>query len=128
MPNDGVGANVGTLVGAAHGPEVPVRTPSGAGSRYGAASQGHAGEKATVSGGSYRPDVPDRTFPRVAIGARVELDARHDGRTQAEVGADIIVIGSHGRTGLSRLLMGSVAEHVVRKAGCPVLTVKSPPS
>jgi universal stress protein A len=43
-----------------------------------------------------------------------------------EVGADIIVIGSHGRTGLSRVLMGSVAEHVVRKADCPVLTVKTP--
>jgi len=39
---------------------------------------------------------------------------------------DIIVIGSHGRTGLSRLLMGSVAEQVVRHAACPVLTVKTP--
>jgi nucleotide-binding universal stress UspA family protein len=43
-----------------------------------------------------------------------------------EVGADLIVIGSHGRTGLGRVLMGSVAEHVVRNAGCPVLTVKLP--
>jgi universal stress protein A len=43
-----------------------------------------------------------------------------------EIGADMIVIGSHGRTGLSRVLLGSVAEHVVRKAGCPVLTVKTP--
>jgi universal stress protein A len=39
---------------------------------------------------------------------------------------DLIVIGSHGRTGLSRLLMGSVAEAVVRRAKCPVLTVKQP--
>lgn len=39
---------------------------------------------------------------------------------------DLIVMGSHGRTGLSRLLMGSVAEEVVRKARCPVLTVKTP--
>lgn len=37
---------------------------------------------------------------------------------------DLIVIGTHGRTGLTRLLMGSVAENVVRKAKCPVLTVK----
>lgn len=43
-----------------------------------------------------------------------------------QAGADLIVIGSHGRTGLARLLMGSVAEHVVRKAACPVLTVKTP--
>jgi nucleotide-binding universal stress UspA family protein len=38
----------------------------------------------------------------------------------------VIVLGSHGRTGLARLLMGSVAEEVVRGAPCPVLTVKTP--
>jgi nucleotide-binding universal stress UspA family protein len=41
-------------------------------------------------------------------------------------GADLIVLGSHGRTGLSRLLMGSVAEVIVRKAHCPVLVYKQP--
>ena len=41
-----------------------------------------------------------------------------------ETGADLIVIGTHGRTGLSRLVIGSVAERVVRLAPCPVLTVK----
>jgi universal stress protein A len=39
---------------------------------------------------------------------------------------DLIVMGSHGRTGLSRLLMGSIAEGVMRKAKCPVLVVKQP--
>lgn len=39
---------------------------------------------------------------------------------------DMIVMGTHGRTGFSRLLMGSVAEHVVRKANCPVLSYKMP--
>jgi nucleotide-binding universal stress UspA family protein len=39
--------------------------------------------------------------------------------------ADMIVIGSHGRTGLRRLLMGSVAEKVIGYATCPVLVVKS---
>ena len=38
--------------------------------------------------------------------------------------ADLIVMGTHGRTGFSHLLMGSVAERVVRLANCPVLTVK----
>jgi nucleotide-binding universal stress UspA family protein len=38
---------------------------------------------------------------------------------------DLIVMGTHGRTGLARLLMGSVAEYVVRKAHCPVLAVKT---
>jgi nucleotide-binding universal stress UspA family protein len=40
-------------------------------------------------------------------------------------GCDLIVMGTHGRTGLTRLLMGSVAEKVLRKAPCPVLTVKT---
>ncbi len=39
---------------------------------------------------------------------------------------DLIVMGTHGRTGLSRFLTGSVAEEVLRKAACPVLAVKNP--
>jgi nucleotide-binding universal stress UspA family protein len=39
--------------------------------------------------------------------------------------ADLLVIGKHGRTGLSKALMGSVAERVVRLAPCPVLTVRA---
>jgi nucleotide-binding universal stress UspA family protein len=40
-------------------------------------------------------------------------------------GVEMIVMATHGRTGLTRMLMGSVAEEVVRKARCPVLTVKA---
>lgn len=40
-------------------------------------------------------------------------------------GSDLIVLASHGRTGLQRMLLGSVAEGVVSRAGCPVLTVKA---
>ena len=39
-------------------------------------------------------------------------------------GAGLIIVGSHGRTGLKRLLMGSVAERVIGLASCPVLVVK----
>lgn len=39
---------------------------------------------------------------------------------------DLVVMGSHGRTGLSRLLLGSIVDTVVRTAHCPVLTVRSP--
>jgi nucleotide-binding universal stress UspA family protein len=39
---------------------------------------------------------------------------------------DLIVIGTHGRSGVQRALVGSVAEHVVRTAPCPVLTVRHP--
>jgi universal stress protein A len=41
------------------------------------------------------------------------------------IAADLIVMGTHGRTGLDRLITGSVAEHVVRTAPCPVLTVRN---
>lgn len=40
--------------------------------------------------------------------------------------ADLIVLGTHGRSGLAHVLMGSVAERVVRKAHCPVLTIRHP--
>jgi nucleotide-binding universal stress UspA family protein len=40
------------------------------------------------------------------------------------IDAELIVMGSHGRTGVKRLLLGSVAEHVLRHALCPVVTVR----
>jgi nucleotide-binding universal stress UspA family protein len=43
-----------------------------------------------------------------------------------EKAIDLVVVGTHGRTGLTHALMGSVAERVVRKAPCPVLTVRPP--
>jgi nucleotide-binding universal stress UspA family protein len=42
-----------------------------------------------------------------------------------EVQADLIVMGTHGRTGVKRLVLGSVAEHVTRRAACPVVTVRA---
>jgi len=44
-----------------------------------------------------------------------------------KLGADLIVMGTHGRRGLSRVVMGSVAEDVIRRAPCPVLTVRAKP-
>jgi nucleotide-binding universal stress UspA family protein len=41
---------------------------------------------------------------------------------------DLIVMGTHGRTGLGRLLLGSVAEQVLRAAPCPVVTVRASPT
>jgi len=66
----------------------------------------------------------DRNIPcqtRVAVGSayRLIVDAA------AEWDAGLIVMGSHGRTGLKRLLMGSVTERVVGDAPCPVLVVKA---
>lgn len=47
-------------------------------------------------------------------------------RTAQEEQIDLIVIATHGRTGLSHMLLGSTTEKVVRKAACPVLSVKHP--
>ena len=44
----------------------------------------------------------------------------------SKIDASLIVIGTHGRTGLDRILFGSTAERVVRSASCPVLTVRLP--
>jgi nucleotide-binding universal stress UspA family protein len=43
-----------------------------------------------------------------------------------QIKCDLIVMGTHGRSGLGRLFLGSVAEQVLRKAPCAVLTVKTP--
>jgi nucleotide-binding universal stress UspA family protein len=48
-------------------------------------------------------------------------------RVAGEREVDLIVISSHGRTGLGRIIFGSTAEAVVRHASCPVLVVKPPP-
>jgi universal stress protein A len=47
-------------------------------------------------------------------------------RLATEMDCDMIVMGTHGRTGLGRLFIGSTAEAVVRHATCPVLTLKTP--
>jgi nucleotide-binding universal stress UspA family protein len=49
-------------------------------------------------------------------------------RLAKEIGCDLIVMGTHGRTGFGRVLMGSVAEKIVRTAPCPVVTVRQPSS
>lgn len=56
----------------------------------------------------------------VAVGnPRVEII-----RVAKEIKADLIVVGTHGRRGISQMIIGSVAEKVIRRATCPVLTVK----
>ncbi len=60
--------------------------------------------------------------PLLRIGdAREVIDA-----VAREIGADLVVMGTHGRRGLTRLLLGSVAEAVVRTAPCSVLAVRAP--
>jgi nucleotide-binding universal stress UspA family protein len=68
---------------------------------------------------------------RAALGAKTiirsfETPARAIDEYARAERIDLIVIGTHGRRGLSHLVMGSVAEKVVRSAFCPVLTVRTP--
>jgi len=83
-------------------------------------------------------DSAERELPKLAecdecAGLNVEEVMVH-GDAAAEIvrlaeerEVDLIVISSHGRTGLGRILFGSTAEAVVRHASCPVLVVKPPP-
>jgi nucleotide-binding universal stress UspA family protein len=73
----------------------------------------------------------DRLAARVrAAGVRVSTSSSvgsHDGeilRHAENTGCDLIVMGTHGRTGIKHALLGSVAERVVRRAPCPVMTVR----
>ena len=66
--------------------------------------------------------VLERTSLRVETGIPFVEIVRY----ARELTADLIVMGSHGRTGIEHLLIGSVAERVVRKAPCSVLVVREP--
>ena len=112
----------------------------------------HVMEEPFVTPGSYQihlPDTPARREARYAqarrwlgrtanvwndMGIRTTTEVR-SGRPVDEIlkasidyGTDIIVMGTHGRSGLAHLLAGSVAEAVLRTAGCPVLTVREQPA
>ena len=58
------------------------------------------------------------------VHARIGKPAKEILALASEVGADLIFIGSHGKTGVERLILGSVSESVVREAKCPVLVAR----
>jgi nucleotide-binding universal stress UspA family protein len=75
-----------------------------------------------------------RAFVEPARRARVRVDVRIDDgsaadeilRLEQELAIDLIVLGTHGRSGFEQLVLGSVAQKVLRKASCPVLTIPPP--
>ena len=77
-----------------------------------------------------REKLRHRAGTREPHGASIEAEVLfgHGARTIAEYaaerGVDLIVMGTHGRTGIAHLVIGSVAERLVRTAPCPVLTVR----
>lgn len=68
--------------------------------------------------------VPEKEFGKVCLDVRIGDPGQVAADRAEELGADLIIVGSHGRTGLTRLVLGSVAERVTRLAHCPVLVVK----
>ncbi len=66
--------------------------------------------------------APCETVVRTGLGAG--LSRQRIVEAVKDVGADLVVMGTHGRTGVDRILFGSVAEHVVRTSPVPVLTVR----
>ena len=71
-------------------------------------------------------EVQDRISPLFSAREfiRVGKPAQEILAVAKEWPADVIVVGSHGRHGISRVLLGSVAEAVMRQAGCPVLAIR----
>ena len=74
-----------------------------------------------------------RLLPDVKVCVKQEKTQVMQGTPFAEIvkvardeSYDLIVMGTHGRAGISHALLGSVAERVVRKAHCPVLTIRHP--
>ena len=70
--------------------------------------------------------VPEADRARVTIVSVVATPYAEILDYAAGHGVDLIVMGTHGRSGVSHLLLGSIAERVVRRAPCPVLTVRQP--
>jgi len=63
-------------------------------------------------------------FTRVICHLRRDAVAEQIAQTAADLEADLVLVGTHGRRGAARLLLGSVAESTVRLAPCPVLVVR----
>ena len=96
--------------------DVPLALPQEFFDRIREAAQSQLEERAkklTAGGAEVRAHLTLDTPSRAILDAAEKL------------GADLIVMGTHGRTGMKHVLLGSVAERTVRLANCPVLTVKS---
>ena len=65
-----------------------------------------------------------KSFERCVSHIRLEFAAEEIAQLAADVDADLVVVGTHGRRGLRRMFLGSVAEAVVRLAQCPVLVAR----
>jgi nucleotide-binding universal stress UspA family protein len=72
-----------------------------------------------------RERLPESKYPGMQVDVLVGDPGAEVAQCAQRESVDLIVLPSHGRTGISRLLIGSVAERVVRLAHCPVLVLRS---
>jgi len=70
------------------------------------------------------PEEVRHSPKRVVSHVRFDRPAKGIVQLASDLNADLVVVGSHGRQGLTRLLLGSVSEQVLRLAACPVLVVR----
>jgi universal stress protein A len=82
--------------------------------------EGEACRKLEKLAGAYLPEGSYEAMIKSGDPAQVIISVAR------EIGADLIVIATHGRRGLAHLIMGSVTEKVVREAPCTVLTIRPP--
>jgi nucleotide-binding universal stress UspA family protein len=112
--------NMGATLLIVHVEEPPLAYGGGE-MYYGMPEPDYAGLQQMLA--NVRPTDPDvRCERRLLTGSPAETIVEF----AAAEGVDLIVMGTHGRTGLRRLLMGSIAEAVIRTATCPVLIYRAP--
>ena len=68
----------------------------------------------------------ERLKPKPRVEVRVGSPVAEIVAAATDLKADLLCVGTHGRTGLAHLILGSQAERIIREAPCPVLTVKPP--
>jgi len=79
--------------------------------------------KARLAGSDVKVASVATGFPSGQFPTELKLA---DVRSAVELGADLVVVGTHARTGIARVLLGSVAERISRSAPCPVLLARPP--
>lgn len=103
---------------------LPFITPTEPGVAWGVIDDG---ERLKQALDSMHQQLPESTFGKMKVDVRFGDPGSVVAERAKELDAELIVIGSHGRSGFARLMLGSVAEHVTRLAPCPVLVVKLQP-
>ncbi len=102
---------------------LPFMTPTEPGVVWGAVDDG---DRIRHTLDAMQETLADDKYAGVSCDVRLGDAGSVTSQRAEELDAALVVVGSHGRTGLSRMLLGSVAERVARMAHCPVLIVKLP--